>query len=417
MDAYALKREWSSLEEKFAYYFSRSVNYPLVPPEHVYFSLTNRCNLRCEMCDISRVSSRKEDELTTEEVKKIILQIKDLGVRHLIFSGGEPLLRDDLLEVIGYAISSGIKMVDIITNGTLLNEEAVGKLGRAGLNHITVSLDGLKEVNNSIRGEGSFEKSERGIDFLNSYKRNTGASNPTLGINFTIMDKNVGEMLKMVEFARGKNCNIIVYQPLLFNNTKMYEKKTNLLWPSRANIGKLKKIIKEVSGLKDSLSDIFIYTDKAVLEAIPGYFLGKKAGKVFKCYEGIKRVVITCDGKLWSCLGMYGDLKTDNLKNIWFSKAAFDVRSKAKKCREHCLQDCVFFPSNVFEQMNSLIKRLDNLPGEQSKEIKSGMLSCVDEYRGVVKKYLRLAGFDLPRLKQLAEESYKLGQARKKLKK
>ena len=77
MDKY-LERELMKVEDMIGFYASRIISYPLVPPEHVYFSLTNRCCLRCVMCDIPKSPGRQEDELTTEEAKGIILQIKEL---------------------------------------------------------------------------------------------------------------------------------------------------------------------------------------------------------------------------------------------------------------------------------------------------------------------------------------------------
>jgi len=74
------------------YYCSRAISQPLTVPEHVYFSLTNRCNLQCRMCSIGSSAADIKRELSTAKIKDIILEIKALGIQHLIFSGGEPLL-------------------------------------------------------------------------------------------------------------------------------------------------------------------------------------------------------------------------------------------------------------------------------------------------------------------------------------
>jgi MoaA/NifB/PqqE/SkfB family radical SAM enzyme len=249
------------------------------------------------------------------------------------------------------------------------------------LNHITISLDGLSQINNQIRGDAAFEKAEENIDKLNYYKSEHKSFFPTVGINFTIMDRNIEDILPMVEFARAKKCNIVVFQPVLFNNIRMYEKKKNVLWPSGANIVKLQEIIKEVIKLKNSLEDIYIYTDTRVLEMLPDYFKGKKAGKDFKCYEAIKRIVITYDGILWSCVGTYGDLKKNTLKEIWFSDAAIGVRNKVKGCREHCLQDCVYFPSNILEQAKIFLKKINCLSQEEKVKVKNSLSERIDYYR------------------------------------
>ncbi|MBM3245629.1 MAG: radical SAM protein, partial [Candidatus Omnitrophica bacterium] len=304
---------------------------------------------------------------------EIVSQVNDLGVKHVIFSGGEPLLRHDLPQIIEFAIKSGIKMVDIITNGILLDEAIIKKLIGLRLNHITVSLDGLKETNNQIRGKGSFEKSASNIDILNFYKKKLNSSFPTLGINFTIMDKNILDIPAIIEFARSKQCNVIVFQPVLFSNTRMHENKQNDLWPREDNIRKLEKLIEDLILLKNSSGDIFIYTDTSILRSLPRYFRGRSIGGDFKCYEAIKRIVITYEGQVWSCMGVYGDLRKDLLRDIWTSKNAAAVRSKVKKCSRHCLQDCVFFPSDI----SSIVQNLLN-SGESTA--RGDAFKIIDDY-------------------------------------
>lgn len=357
MDKY-LERELIKVEDMIGFYTSRIISRPLVPPEHVYFSLTNRCCLRCIMCDIPKSSGSQENELSTDEAKKIILQIKDLGVRHLIFSGGEPLLRSDLIDLIRFSRKNGIPWVDIITNGILCDDQIAQELITSGLDHLTVSLDGISEVNDMIRGQGSFQRSVDAIDKFNYYKDKLNARHPTIGINFTILNKNINDMLRIVEFAKSKRCNIVVLQPVLVSNISMYDRKKSPLWPSPTELAGLEKNINELIGMKAKDSEFIVYTDPAILKSISGYFRGKRPGKNFKCYEGIKRIVITGEGKLWSCSGVYGDLRKDNLKEIWFSAELQKIRNSAKRCRAHCLQDCVYFPMDLMGQVKKLLSVL-----------------------------------------------------------
>ncbi|MFA4853730.1 MAG: radical SAM protein [Candidatus Omnitrophota bacterium] len=410
MDKY-LERELIKVEDMIGFYASRIVSYPLVPPEHVYFSLTNRCCLRCVMCDIPKSPGRQEDELNTDEIKKIILQIKDLGVKHLIFSGGEPLLRGDLTELIRFSRESGIPWVDIITNGALCNDEAAQSLIGSGLNHVTISLDGISGVNDAIRGEGSFAKSVDAIDKLNYYKEKMKVTSPSIGINFTIMNKNINDMLKIVEFAKSKKCNTVVFQPVLMSNVSMYERKKNSLWPSVEEMPLLEENICKLVNIKEETKDILIYTDPAILKSIPGYFRGKKPGRRFKCYEGIKRIVITCDGKLWSCKGLYGDFKKENLRQIWFSLQAQKIRDTVNKCKAHCLQDCVYFPMDISGQVKHFLTGIEGcLDNANARErIISRIDYCINELLKRVKPNF-LGNFNQKRL-----EVYKLNILKKEV--
>jgi len=375
MDEY-LERELIKVEDMIGFSASRIISRPLVPPEHVYFSLTNRCCLRCIMCDIPKSPGRQEDELNTDEIKKIILQIKDLGVKHLIFSGGEPLLREDLTELIRFSRESAIPWVDIITNGTLCNDEVARSLIGSGLNHVTISLDGISEVNDAIRGKGSFAKSVEAIDKLNYYKEKMKVTRPSIGINFTIMNKNINDMLKIVDFAKNKKCNTIVFQPVLMSNVSMYERKKNALWPAAEEMPLLEENICKLVDIKEKTKGILIYTDSAILKSIPGYFRGKKPGRRFKCYEGIKRIVITCDGKLWSCKGLYGDLKKENLKQIWFSIQVQKIRDAVHKCKAHCLQDCVYFPMDISGQVKHFLLAIGD--GQDNTHARERIISRID---------------------------------------
>ena len=382
-----LERELIKLEDMIGFYASRLISYPLIPPEHVYFSLTNRCCLRCVMCDIPKSSARQEDELTTEEAKRIILQIKEVGVRHLILSGGEPLLREDLAELIRFSRENGISWVDIITNGILFNDDWAQKLIKSGLNHVTISLDGISMANDAIRGEGSFEKSVNAIDKLNYHKEKMNVTHPSIGINFTILNKNINDMLKIVEFAKTKKCNTVVFQPVLVSNVSMQDRKKNALWPSPNELSLLEGNIRKLVNMKEKRNDILIYTDPAILKAVPSYFRGKRPGKRFKCYEGIKRIVITYDGKLWSCTGIYGDLRKDDLKKIWFSEEVQKIRKDVRSCKAHCLQDCVYFPMDISGYVKKFSSGISNNQDDRDSRLRlaSRIDFCINELSGRLK--------------------------------
>ena len=86
-----------------------------------------------------------------------------------------------------------------------------------------------------------FEKVINNIDNINLYKSKYGKLSPSLGINFTIMGENVYDMLPLVDLARKKKCLFVSFQPVLFNNTKMFMNRKNTLWPSTERIKELKK--------------------------------------------------------------------------------------------------------------------------------------------------------------------------------
>jgi len=146
-------------------------------PITAVWNVTNRCNLKCIHCYASSGGS-SSDELDTDEGIGLIDELKYIGVKILIFSGGEPLLRNDIYELIKYANKKGFKTV-LSTNGTLIDDNAIADLKTSGIDYIGVSIDGSKDVNDWFRGvSGAFDKAVNSLKILNEH-------NIKCGIRFT----------------------------------------------------------------------------------------------------------------------------------------------------------------------------------------------------------------------------------------
>ena len=138
----------------------------------LFWEATIKCNLACAHC--RRLESDEADvtDLSTSQAKGLIEQLAQLGQAQpmmpvLVFSGGEPLCRDDIFELIDYAKSSGIAPA-LATNGTMINAATAQKIADSGIVRVAVSLDGAtSEVHNKLRQmEGSFEQALDGIKHL-----------------------------------------------------------------------------------------------------------------------------------------------------------------------------------------------------------------------------------------------------------
>lgn len=143
--------------------------------------VTTHCNIQCLHCFVNHQINERSS-LPFDVVKNIIKEGYDTGYRCLHFTGGEPLLWKGLFKTLDYAFYLGYKSVLINTNGILLSEEICGKLANYNGVMITVSLDGLEELHNRIRGEGSYRRTMQGIEnaanalinpviFTTAYKR------------------------------------------------------------------------------------------------------------------------------------------------------------------------------------------------------------------------------------------------------
>jgi len=153
----------------------------------VVWNITRRCNLRCVHCYSDSCDREYQGELSTSEGMRLIDDLAAYGVPTLLFSGGEPLLREDLWELATYARRKGLRTV-LSTNGTLIGPEEAARIRKAGFSYVGVSIDGAGETHDRIRGRrGSFQEALRGI-------RNCRAEGVRTGLRFTVHRLNVQEL-------------------------------------------------------------------------------------------------------------------------------------------------------------------------------------------------------------------------------
>ena len=133
------------------------------PPPVVVWNCTRQCNLHCIHCYASANNQRSPGEMDTEAAKAFISELADYGVKVILFSGGEPLQRQDLIELVNFAREQGTR-VALSTNGTLITEAVAEKLGKAGFAEIGISLDGIGVNNDRFRGKtGAYDAALQGI--------------------------------------------------------------------------------------------------------------------------------------------------------------------------------------------------------------------------------------------------------------
>ncbi|MDA0232226.1 MAG: radical SAM protein [Chloroflexi bacterium] len=160
----------------------------------VVWNITRQCNLHCAHCYSSSHNKQYAGELSLAEGKRLIEDLAEFGAPVLLFSGGEPLMREVLPELIAHARKSGIKPV-LSTNGTLLNRDNVARLADAGLDRVGISLDGLRQTNDKFRGsKGAFDDALSGI-------RNATAAGMTVSVRFTMTSRNVADLPGIFDLA------------------------------------------------------------------------------------------------------------------------------------------------------------------------------------------------------------------------
>ncbi|MBI5586930.1 MAG: radical SAM protein [Deltaproteobacteria bacterium] len=164
----------------------------------VVWNISRSCALHCVHCYNSSEEKTYPGELTTSEAKRAIDGLAAFNVPALIFSGGDPLLRHDLFELIRYAREKGVRPV-LSTSGVTIDRDAARKIKDSGVLYVGVSLDGGEEVNDRLRGvKGAYQKALDGM----RYCRDSGL---VVGVRFTMSKKTVGELPVIFDLLETEN--------------------------------------------------------------------------------------------------------------------------------------------------------------------------------------------------------------------
>lgn len=164
-------------------------------PFFVSYQITFRCNRRCMFCDAWKLKNPKE--LDTDQAKKIVSELGDLGVGILGITGGEPLIRRDLEEIAAVAKRKGV-VVGVNTNGTLLTPKRAKSIANV-FDTVFVSFDGFEETHDKIRGEeGTFKQALAGLKNLLAVKGDC-----VVGVNFVLNNVNYKEFIPFCNWIKN----------------------------------------------------------------------------------------------------------------------------------------------------------------------------------------------------------------------
>lgn len=175
----------------------------------VVWNCTRRCNLKCVHCYASAQSSATGNEMSTREGMDLIRQLADFKVPVLLFSGGEPLLRNDFFDLARFASESGIGIV-VSTNGTLITPDIARQIRDLRLREVGISLDGIGTHNDEFRGKpGAYEAALAGI-------RNCIAEGQRVSLRMTITRTNHGEVDHILDLVEREGIDRVCFYHLAY---------------------------------------------------------------------------------------------------------------------------------------------------------------------------------------------------------
>jgi Fe-coproporphyrin III synthase len=174
----------------------------------VVYNCTSRCNLRCLHCYAASDSTRCDAELSTAQAKKLMTDVLEVNAPVLLFSGGEPLLRPDLFELMAEAKKIGLRTV-ISTNGTLIDGDAAKKLAEANVSYVGISIDGPEEFHNRFRQtSGCFKSTMKGFENCTKARLRTG-------LRFTISNSNKEQVPAVFDICKANGVRRVCFYHLI----------------------------------------------------------------------------------------------------------------------------------------------------------------------------------------------------------
>jgi len=275
--------------------------------------------------------------LTTEEMKGIIDDFARINTSGIGFTGGEPILRNDIPELIGYAKSKGI-LTHLSTNGLLMNEKNVKRLLDNGLDAVGFSLDGAtKETHDKIRNlKGSYDKVMDGIKnfrrLREQYKKDI-----VIIVVCVVNRQNLGEVVDLVNVALEAGADQVSFSPVhdisLMTENKKSLDNFNL---TEKEISKLDNVIKELIKIKKNTGKI----DSSIeyLKLFKPCLAGKKSP--LDCYAGFLTIGVDGYGNIFPCFAwmemnkFVGNIKEKPLREYWISEEFKDLRKKVRGCHD-----------------------------------------------------------------------------------
>ena len=287
---------------------------------------TDRCNLSCSYC---WQHNNKSIEITEQEYKLIIEKAKKMKVGMINFLGGEPLIWKYIYSAIELCNKYNI-MSDITTNGTLLNEETLNKLGESGLDSLNISVDGKTT-------EKNIELLKNNLRFINEVRKKYGI---IVRINAVLYKNNFEEIKELIEYCNSEKLPLSIGYVVPIVNEET-EKKENGIYFIKAD----RELIREiVTYMREKISKGYKIIDPIEYFENIEKFIRKE--KFWECNYSGKYGWINVIGncKIRSCTKKMDDTGYDflELKKEDIIKLKENFKEKIDKCNRYCYSNCAY---------------------------------------------------------------------------
>lgn len=294
-------------------------------PLVVSWNVTRECNMKCSHCYINATEKKLKNELTTLEAKNLMNQIYEVSAPLLILSGGEPLLRPDIFELISYGSKKGLKM-GLGSNGSLIGDDIAKKLKEAGITTVSISLDSnIPAQHDEFRGvNGAWEKA---VEACKALRRN----NVLVQVNTTLTQQNYNQIDDIMFLAQNigvENFHLFFLVPtgrgtkLTDISPEKYEEMITKTFAKTAN---------HKLNVRPSCAPQFMRIAKGMNLDMRQWIRG--------CIAGLYYCRIYPNGDVTPCPYLpikLGNIREQTFKEIWFNSRVFKDLREPNKLKGKC---------------------------------------------------------------------------------
>jgi radical SAM protein with 4Fe4S-binding SPASM domain len=300
-------------------------------PLYVKMKVFYGCNLKCEMCNHWR--DTREPPISSDRFKEVLKELAELGTNKIHISGGEPMLRPQVPEMIEQASGLGIK-VTMTTNGTLIDKVKAKRLVEGGLRGVNISIDSpVRKMHEKIRGvEGAFKATIKAVELFNRYKHK---GKLTLRINTVVSRTNYQTLETLPELAYALGADGINLIPVDDHCGEILSMRKQDIALFNAEVAPKLAERALALGLIVSDQDAFPFgrTDSEVRLGRAGRYAFGYYDK-HPCYAPWTHTLIDFNGNVYVCcmtrerIPPLGNLKKQTFKEIWEGAAYRQIRLK-----------------------------------------------------------------------------------------
>lgn len=312
-------------------------------PLSVSISITNRCNLRCSYCNIYE---RDTAEMKTNEILEILDDIDNMGGYRVGFWGGEPLVRDDIGELVGRALENGL-FTTLISNGVLVPEK-IDEL--KGLDTLFLSLDGPRDLHENNRGKGTYDKA---IDAI-KVAQEKGIPVCTITVLTGDDEEKIDFILDRAE-EMGFSCTFqLIYRDEVVSAPSA--EKAPDYGPVVEKLIEEKEKGRPVASSKSYLEHLLEWEDYAQTAIYPS------EEEKLECFGGKLYCNIDTDGRVYPCDWVIGRIEEPNASEIGFEKAWKRMKpaEKCGGCLKSCYSEYNLMFSPRFEAIRNAVRLVTN---------------------------------------------------------